>query len=161
MKNPRSRFNLFIMIISAFYSITLLAPNGEMPVDHVRLKLSDGRVLKLVRISQHEHLFTLRKSGKLICKRIYEEEYDRVWDWAFFVPVKKNRYAVDLNGDGMPEIAIATWDGGNNITERYALIFTVTSECLRYFDRQKFNLEYGEYVYSEKMFSPNRLKDGS
>ena len=141
------RANTSIFFLSACLSSELFAPNGNMPVDDVTIKLKDGRVLDFTRVSQHGQVFTMSKSGKLICKRKYEEEYGRVWDWTFFVPVKKGQYAVDINKDGMPEVAIATWDGGNNIADRYAPVFTVTDECLRYYDRQQFNLEYGEYVY--------------
>ena len=120
MKNLKNTvISVLTLIFVTCFSTISFAPNGDMPVDDVTLKLSDGRVLHLSRISQHAHIFTIKKSGKLICKRKYEEEYDRVWDWAFFVPVKKGHYEADVNGDGMPEIAIATWDGGNNIAERY------------------------------------------
>jgi hypothetical protein len=70
-------------------------------------------------------------------------------DHAFFVPIKPGNYVADVDGDGNPEIGVATWDGGNNIIHRYALAFSIKGNKLVYFGRKKFNLEYGEYLYGE------------
>ncbi|MEQ1878662.1 MAG: hypothetical protein ABL958_18610 [Bdellovibrionia bacterium] len=83
----------------------------------------------------------------MLRKQCYEEEFDRLWDYAFFVPIKPGKYFDDVNGDGFPEVGIATWDGGNNIIHRYGLAFSVKGNKLTYFGRQKFNLEYGESIY--------------
>lgn len=135
--------SVFILIITT--NLTN-AENGEMPIDNTDLTLPDGRKLELKRAGDHSHILYLKNGKKSIWKRTFEYEYDRLWDYAFFVPVKKGQYSVDVNKDGHPEIAIATWDGGNNIDNRYALVFSVLKNELKYYTKGKFNLEYGDYV---------------
>lgn len=135
----------------SLFSVQVLAAHGEMPVDDVDLNLPDGRSIHLKRIGDHRQLITIEKgSGRkrvVLGKQEFEEEFDRLWDWAFFVPIKPKKYVVDVNKDGYPEIGIATWDGGNNIDNRYALVFSVRGNRLVYVDQRKFNLEYGESIY--------------
>jgi hypothetical protein len=124
-----------------------LAANGVMPIDKTKIQLSGGRTVVTKRTGDHSHLILLEKDGVVLWKKEYEQEYNRLWDYAFFVPVKKKHYSLDINHDGYPEIAIATWDGGNNIADRTALIFTVKPNSLEFFTIRKFNLEYGESAY--------------
>ncbi len=145
-----SSLNVFIVVL-LLLSAECLAANGEMPVDDVDLNLPDGRSLHLKRIGDHRQLLTIEKGTdthkNILWKKEFEEEFDRLWDWAFFVPIKPKRYVADINNDGFPEIGIATWDGGNNIDNRYALVFSVKGNKLVYVDRRRFNLEYGESIY--------------
>jgi hypothetical protein len=123
------------------------AANGVMPINDTEIRLSDGRVIEAVRCGTHCHCLVMKRGGMALRKQCYQEEFDRLWDYAFFVPVKAEKYVDDVDGDGNPEIGIATWDGGNNIINRYALAFSVKGDKLVYFGRRKFNLEYGEYLY--------------
>jgi hypothetical protein len=124
-----------------------LAINGYIPIDNTRIKLSNGTEVLTVRVSPTSHKVVLKRKQKVLWERTFEEEYDRLWEYAFFVPIKKNHFSYDLNHDGKLKIAIATWDGGNAMDHRTALIFTVTNNSLEYYGAHKFNLEYGRYVY--------------
>jgi hypothetical protein len=149
----RKVFKTFLTSPSRFIFCLILIPsivfaaNGVMPIDKLRLRLPDGRMIISKRTDYHKHLLILKKGKIIIWQKEYEQEYDRLWDYAFFVPMKKGHFILDINHDGFPEVAIATWDGGNNIADRDALIFTVKPDRLEYYDRRKFNLEYGESAY--------------
>jgi len=133
--------------ILAFGATPVDAANGKMPIDLTEIKLSDGRTIEALRCGIHCHCLVVKRGKELLDKQCYEEEFDRLWDYAFFVPIKPGQYAFDVNGDGKLEIGVATWDGGNNIANRYALAFSIQGDKLTYFGQEKFNLEYGESVY--------------
>jgi hypothetical protein len=135
------------LFFSGLISNVTLAANGEMPIDDRKIQLPDGRTITSIRCGDHCHCLVVAREQKQLRKQCYQEEFDRLWDYAFFVPIKKGVYVADVNGDGYPEIAVATWDGGNNIANRYALAFSLKGNKLIYFGRKKFNLEYGEYLY--------------
>lgn len=136
---------LFLLVL---VSIEVLAIDGLIPVDDTEITLSDGREILIRRDDDQEHSVILKDGQKVLWEQKYHLEYDRLWQYAFFVPVKKGKkYAFDLNGDGAPEIAIGTWDGGNNMKNRDVLLFTVTGHSLEYYGRAPFNLEFGEYVF--------------
>lgn len=136
-----------VSVILALGAASGYAADGKMPIDDTEIKLSDGRIIEAVRCGAHCHCLFVKRGKNTLNKQCYEEEFDRLWDYAFFVPVKPGRYIFDINGDGAPEIGVATWDGGNNIANRYALIFSIQGNKLTYFGREKFNLEYGESLY--------------
>ena len=125
------------------------AANGKMPIEDTELTLPDGRKIEAVRCGTHCHCLTVTRAKKVLRKQCYQEEFDRLWDYTFFVPIKPGKYISDVDGDGNPEVGIATWDGGNNIINRYGLAFSLKGNKLVYFGRKKFNLEYGEYLYGE------------
>lgn len=142
MKNLSSAFLIFF-----FLSSPVLPINGWIPVDDTEIKLSDGRKIIAERSGPNSHKIILMRQKKIIWQNNFEQEYERLWDYAFFVPLKKGRYSSDLNKDGLLEVAIGTWDGGNNMANRTVLIFTVKKESLEYYATEKFNLEFGKYVY--------------
>jgi hypothetical protein len=143
IKNP-SRFIVTIIFLFSSFAIGV---GGYIPVDDTRIKLPDGREILSVRTGPNSHKIVLKKKQKVLWEKNFEEEYDRLWDYAFFVPVKKGYYSYDLDHDGYPKIAIATWDGGNAMDHRTALIFEVKKNSLKYYGIHHFNLEYGRYVY--------------
>lgn len=121
--------------------------NGKMPINDTEIAIPGGRTIKAVRCGTHCHCLTVKREKTVLRKQCYQEEFDRLWDYAFFVPIKAGQYVSDIDGDGNPEIGVATWDGGNNIIHRYALAFSIKGDKLVYFGRKKFNLEYGEWLY--------------
>jgi hypothetical protein len=127
--------------------VSAFGANGKMPIDDTELDLPDGRRIETVRCGNNCHCLVVKRGSSVLRKQCYQEEFDRLWHYAFFVPIKPGKYSADVNGDGYPEIGIATWDGGNNIINRYALAFSLKGNKLVYFGRKKFNLEYGEYLY--------------
>lgn len=120
-----------------------------MPIDHKEVQLSSGRRAVLERCGDHCHCLRIKSNDRAVWSQCYQEEFDRLWDYAFFVPIVRGRYFADINGDGNLEIAVATWDGGNNIADRYAVIFSIQGNQVVYLGRKKFNLEYGEYLFLE------------
>lgn len=131
----------------AFGSVSAYAANGVMPINDNEITLADGRAIEAIRCGTHCHCLVVKRARNVLRKQCYEEEFDRLWDYAFFVPIKPGKYVADVDGDGNPEIGVATWDGGNNIVNRYGLAFSINGNKLIYFGRKKFNLEYGEYLY--------------
>ena len=130
-----------------FSSNMAFAVNGAIPVDNTRVRLPDGREVFSIRAGPNSHTIVLKQKQKVLWQKTFEYEYDRLWDYAFFVPIKKGRFAYDLNHTGYPKIAIATWDGGNAMDRRTALIFEVKANSLEYYTTHRFNLEYGHYVF--------------
>jgi len=153
MPNPwknfiRSLRNLAnALTLFAVGSVSAYAANGVMPIDDTEVHLSDGRSIEAIRCGTHCHCLVVKRAKSILRRQCYEEEFDRLWDYTFFVPIKPGKYVADLDGDGNLEIGVATWDGGNNIIHRYALAFSIKGDKLVYFGRKKFNLEYGKYLY--------------
>ena len=142
LKRSASLFFVSIAMMQGSY-----AANGKMPIDDTTLALPDGRAIEAIRCGTHCHCLVIKRDRQILGKQCFEEQFDRLWDYAFFVPIKPKKYVWDLDRDGSVEIGVATWDGGNNIANRYALAFSVRGNKLIYYGRQKFNLEYGESVY--------------
>lgn len=138
-----------LTLFACFFSNVAVAANGEMPIDDTGISLPDGRKIETIRCGGHCHCLVVKRAKTILRKQCYEQEFNRLWDYAFFVPVKPGKYISDVDGDGNPEIGVATWDGGNNIINRYGLAFSLKGNKLVYFGRKKFNLEYGEYLYGE------------
>ncbi len=153
MQKPWKRFtkNLKIPVKVALAtlcgSVSAYGANGKMPIDDTELFLPDARKIETVRCGNNCHCLVVTRDKDVLRKQCYQEEFDRLWHYAFFVPIKPGKYIDDVDGDGSPEGGVATWDGGNNIIHRYALAFSLKGDKLVYFGRKKFNLEYGEYLY--------------
>ncbi len=116
------------------------ANDEGIPTEMDTLHLADGRVIRLLRISQHETKMWLEKGSggrrQVIWTKVFEQEYEGLWDQAFFVPVRPGRYIVDVDRDGTPEIGVATWDGGNYFYG-YGLLFSVKKRSIKYFGRSQ------------------------
>jgi hypothetical protein len=136
-----------ISALLVLWTVSSYGAKGKMPIDDTKITVNDGRTVEAIRCGVHCHCLVVKRGNNTLSKQCYEEEFDRLWDYAFFVPIKPGRYVFDMNGDGAPEIGVATWDGGNNIANRYALAFSIRNNKLTYFGRAKFNLEYGESIY--------------
>jgi len=139
--------NKFLSLIILIFCQSARAVNGYIPLDKKHITLPDGREILAVRTGDHSHEIVFKYSQKIIWKKNFEQEYDRLWDHAFFVPIKKGRYSYDLDHSGYPKIAVATWDGGNAMDHRTVVIFEVKKDSLVYWGVHPFNLEYGKFVY--------------
>ena len=127
--------------ISTFFSSPAIAKRDLMA--NGSLTLADGRrlVLKHTRGEAACWEMSLRSpAGKYLWDRTYCTDFDLLWLDPFFVPVKPDKYEVDLNSDDKPEIGLAVWDGGN-APERWAIIFTVEEKSLRPYGRKKYYIE--------------------
>ena len=139
------------VLFSWFFSFctTLHAANGVMPIDNTEIELADGRWVIAQRNGELSHCLIVKAKGKteILSLQCFEQEPDRLWQYAFFIPVKRASFVSDIDNNGSLEIGVATWDGGNKIDDRYALIFSLKNNRLQYYGRKKFNLENGEYLF--------------
>lgn len=121
---------------------------GDPPIERDFLTLPDGRWIKLKKIDwQKTRIILGDKHKKKIWSRAYEQEYDRLWEYAYFVRLKRNRFLVDLDHDGFPEVGIATYDMGNAMI-RNVLIFSVKKDRLEFVKIQgPYNLAADENVF--------------
>lgn len=113
----------------------LAAPVQEKcdPFKIVKLTLDDGRVIQLLKKSTHSwSLSLLDDSGQTLWSKNYSEDFDSLWEYAYFIKIKQNSYLRDINKDGRPEFALSTWEGGN-APNRPAIIFTVEENELKVF----------------------------
>jgi len=133
LKTSLKNLSKVAFVILLLFSGIALAVNGDIPVDNTHIKLPDGKEVFSIRKGDHSHQIVLKNKGKILWQKTFEYEYDRLWDYAFFVPIKKGRFVYDLNHTGYPKIAIATWDGGNAMDHRTALIFEVRPQSLEYY----------------------------
>ena len=95
------------------------------PFDKNEIDLLDGRKLSLERESLHRWMLSLKSADRsVLWQKSYSEDFDSLWNYAYFIKVKGDHYIVDLDNDGFPEVAISTWDGGNG-ANRPAIVFSV------------------------------------
>jgi hypothetical protein len=138
--NKASSLVLYIAI-STFPSATAEAKRDLMM--NGSLTLADGRKLVLKHAQSEAACWEMSlraRTGKYLWDRTFCTDFDLLWLEPFFVPIKADRYELDLNRDGYPEIGVAVWDGGN-APMRWAIIFTVEEKSLRPYGRKKYNIE--------------------
>ena len=122
-----------IIVLSLCIMPTFALSLCDNPFDKTELKLPDGRLLVLNKIEEHMWVLSLHdKKRRLLWKKTYSQDFDSLWDFAYFIKVKGKDYARDLNRDGYLEIALSTWDGGNG-PKRPAIIFSVKETELTLF----------------------------
>lgn len=134
------------------------ASHGQMPINDTKIRLLDGRTIQAIRCGVHCHCLVVKQDLQTLSKRCYQEEFDRLWDYAFFVPVKPGQYSIDINKDGAPEVGVATWDGGNNIDDRYAIVFTIRGDKLYYLEKRNLTLNTANrYIHKQGTCFPRAL----
>lgn len=120
------------------------------------LKLPNNRWIWLKKVDEHKTKVILGKKiknsrGKLINKVIwseeYEEKYDALWDYAYFLKIKSGKFFTDINNDGYQEVAIMPFDDGL-LMVRHVLLFTVKPDRLELLKMQPgYPLEADESVF--------------
>lgn len=134
----RKLLNRFILVCVLVVTKPVFA--GDPPIERDFLSLPDSRWIELRKIDWHKTRVILGRKNKKIWSSEYEQEYDHLWDYAYFVKLKSNRLLVDLDQDGFPEVGIATYELGNNMI-RDILIFSVKKDRLVFVKKQgPFNL---------------------
>lgn len=133
MTNPRLLGKLVLVCILA---ITKPIFAGDPPIERDFLSLPDGRWIELRKVDWHTTRIILGgKNKKHIWSVEYEQEYDHLWDYAYFVKLKSNRFLSDLDQDGSQEVGIATYELGINMI-RNILIFSVKKDRLVFVKKQ-------------------------
>ena len=161
----------FIIIsLSSFFPIACLSLEKDGPIGtyggKLEIKVDGGYVVQIERTTNIEegialgliHTIKLKRNGILIWPlndikkvdlplwyRKYTEDTTS-WFTLDMVPIRKNKYAVDLNNDKMPEIAMVFWYPGSN-PYRDAQILTITGRSLIPYGIGRFNVEFGPNVF--------------
>ncbi len=99
--------------------------------DNTELLLPNGISLQTKKTGKLSSTLILKKKNRLVWKKQYEEAFDSLWHYAYFVPILKNQYYSDVNDDGYIEVAVGIWDGGNSPC-RKAHIFSIREKSLKY-----------------------------
>lgn len=128
-------------------------PYVEKLRDKTYLKLPDGKeVIISYPISVNEgkgekvRVF-LRKGSRILWDKTFSEDFRTLWHEAYFIPIKKDQFILDLDNDSFPEIAIAVWSGGNATESSSAIVFSVKDDALKIFKIETIAVEFARSVY--------------
>jgi hypothetical protein len=144
---------IFLIFVLCFhYSFA-----GDVPINRDFLPLQDGRWVWLKKIGLEKTRVILGRGTGTKRKVIWEKNYEsgkdnetkslRSWSYAYFVRLLPNKFEFDINGDGFSEVAISTFDFGNNMI-RKVLIFSVRPKALVFLKEQgPFNIAADESIY--------------
>ena len=70
-----------------------------------------------------------------------------IWWDAHFMPVVSGKFIHDIDNDGIEEIAIGTWHGGNDVTSCTAYVFSINEDALVLKEKKRINYEFSRSVY--------------
>ena len=161
MKNLLKRSSCFLALAVLFChqsiaSLTYYETIG-LPLWRDFLKLPHNRWIWLKKVDEHKTKLILGKKiknskGRLMNKVIwseeYEQKYDNLWDYAYFLKIKSGKFFSDINQDGNLEVAIMPFDDGQ-LMVRDALIFTVKPNRLELLKMQPgYHLEADKSVFN-------------
>lgn len=128
-------------------------PYIEKLRDKTYLKLPDGKeVLISYPLSVNEgkgekvRVF-LRKGSRLLWDKTFSEDFGTLWHEAYFLPLRRDQYILDLDNDSFLEIAIAVWSGGNATGSSSAILFSVKDDALKFFKKETIAVEFAKSVY--------------
>lgn len=128
-------------------------PYVEKLRDKTYLKLPDGKEVIIsypfsVNEGKGEKIRVfLRKGAKILWDKTFSEDFGTLWHEAYFIPIKKDQFILDLDNDSLSEIAIAVWSGGNATESSSAIIFSVHDDALKIFKIETIALEFARSVY--------------
>lgn len=151
MKNLR-KSNITSLLLLFLFVFSAYAEAGDVPIERDFLKLADGRWIWLEKVDWHKTKVMLGKGKKRESNAIWSKTYEtddenRSWEYAYFVHLKPRRLDYDLNGDGLLEVGISTYDMGNNMI-RDILIFSVERNQLRFVrNHGPYNIAADESVF--------------
>jgi len=112
-------------------------------------KLDD--VQNILRANHDLRLAYLTKQMNKLSLEFHETEDRSTWDYASFVYFKSGLLSIDINNDGYPEVAIATYDNGNSV-DRSVLIYPVKPDSVEFYKE-----ESRSFVISRKKLLANTL----
>lgn len=135
----------------AIFLFSSFAVGGDVPIDRDFLRMPNGRWIWLKKTGLETTKAMVGKGPKLernaIWTHLYESDENRSWEYAYFVRLKPNRFAVDLDGDGNAEIGISTYDMGNNMIRKIMLFSIVQNRLVFIRDHGPFNIAADESIF--------------
>lgn len=117
------------------------------------LRIHDGREVIISQPGKKsdditmKRVFLRRKANVLWDKTFGTKKDDLIWWDAHFMPVVSGKFIYDIDNDGIEEIAIATWHGGNDITSCTAYVFSLKEDTLVLKEQKRINYEFSRSVY--------------
>jgi hypothetical protein len=128
-----------------------------------KLEFKDDVELLIVRFDEGEDEFHRFWKTKLVVKRdniVIDEKFPIMNDYTdntnfYFVPIKRNKYILDLNEDKNFEFAIAHGHGGNAFTTE-TLVLSVINSRLKVYKKAWYLMEGGREVIWDKRKLPKK-----
>ncbi len=118
-----------------------------------KLELEGNIELSIVKFEEGEDESHRFWKTKLVVKRddiVIDEKFPIMNDYTdntnfYFVPIKRNKYILDLNKDNNLEVAIAHGHGGN-ATSTETFVFSVINSRLKVYKKAWYLMESGKEV---------------
>lgn len=124
----------------------------DAPIERDFIPLPNDRWIWLEKVDVHASRIILGSGPRAFSNRIwfrkYEEEYERVWDYTFFVRILPGQFVV-ADKLGRPLVAIVPYDISNN-PHRMAIIYRVLDLNLVEVSRiEPFNVAADESIFMD------------
>ena len=161
MKSTYKKFLSVLMILVAQKGISSNVNLNSIGLQ--RLELENNIELSIVKFEEGEDEFHRFWKIKLVVKRdniIIDEKFPIMNDYTdntnfYFVPIKRNKYILDLNEDTDFEFAIAHGHGGN-ASSTETLVFSVINSRLKVYKKAWYLMEDGKEVIWDKKKLPKK-----
>jgi hypothetical protein len=144
-------------IILLFNSIAFAAddidPIVQTFIHKYYLKIPDGREIIISQPGKKpdditmKRVFLRNKTTVLWDKTFGSGNDNLIWWDAHFMPVVSGKFIHDVDNDGIEEIAIGTWHGGNDVTSCTAYVFSLKENALVLKEKKRINYEFSRSVY--------------
>ncbi|MGB0453041.1 MAG: hypothetical protein ACPGJV_04935 [Bacteriovoracaceae bacterium] len=127
------------------------------------LILKDNIEVSIVNFDEQLHDTHRSWKSKLVVKKdskVIFEKYPIITDFKesysyFLVPIKKSKYALDLNSDNFPEFAIAV-DHGGNAPSTSAVVYSVKNDTVSIYKKAWYQQENGQEVIWDYANAPRK-----
>lgn len=134
------------------FLVALSAFGKDVPIERDFLTLPNGRWVWLKKTGWDTTKVMvgkgLKRERNATWARTFESSENRSWEYAYFVRLKPNTLAIDLDGDGNFEVGISTYDMGNNMIRRIMLFSVVGSHLVFVREHGPFNIAADESVFN-------------
>ena len=121
-----------ILLLNSFaFAADDIDPIAKTFIHKYYLKIPDGREVIISQPGKKSDDITmkrvfLRKNKTVLWDKSFGTGNDNlIWWDAHFMPVVSGKFIHDVDNDGIEEIAIGTWHGGNDVTSCAAYVFSL------------------------------------